>query len=1189
LDEQRSGSQLKVGEVIVGMRLALDELQKSFAQARTMAKKAGDALEEAFSSRYRQQLKKMQDDTKDATSKMSGYFKDVSRVVSGILISQAFYATLSAIKDATRALIEFNSQLELSAIKFEVLTGSAREARAFMRAVEDFAVRTPFTYADIDLAASRFKAYGFAIEEVIPLLRIVGDVTAGLGGGKDVLNGIVRALGQIRATGKVQKEELRQLADWGVPALEILQEELGLTAEQVANIGNLDIPASIGLAALFKGMDARYGGIMEKMERTTVGARNAIQEFLLLIGRNVFQGPLNSLREGLLGIRDRLEELWEVTRTSGAGGLFEALVPPEMRTSVRIFLSSLKSIGQSLGRLWKAAQPIVKAFGTAFAAALAIITPLVALLAEAISRMAEIITRATPLVNALVFAIVGLRTASLVVSAVTGLAAALRMLASAAASSMVVKQLHGALVGLWAFLKRNPITMVVVVLAGALLTISGAAKNATQWIDTLMKKFGQLLGFNPDEILQPTDPEQIADDLSKYNQSLQDIIDGMKGTEEATEDAEAATKKFLAAFDEVYNIPEQEKSSWKDGFFELPDFPSGPGSGTPSTPDAGLPGEDSSEDSPWLFWIRKLEKGANDAGRYLQDLRTRLQNEFAKMSDAVVKFSTQFVPVFEGTFAPLPGLLTELNLSEVWGGVLQTLQSVLVEFSPGFQVEWGSLLQGLLDSVVAFQTNLKVEWEKVLQGLLDAIPAFTPGFAVSWGAMLQALIDKIVEYDPSFDVAWDSLLQGLLLALIAFTPVLSLEWGTMFDGMKLKAETIAEEIKAAWATFLGELEALTATAKENISTTWESMREALGLTTAVTSEEVQTAWDEMLQNLLNATTVGMLGLLPALWGMSGAKINELTDTTVKDSLGIWGGLLPGLALVVSEIPGLFGSIESPIKTLMKNTAQAVADTFYNMAVGVRDMIQSLANSMAALTGNRINVGSISRPVVGGSTAPSLSLEDWKEGLTSIGSWFKEALTPKGSPATSPSTGSGGINWDSLKDWSTWTDAWTVGLQKDNLETAKKWLEEEMAKPQNSIPLGLLGGLIAGGSLLKLGKSAGSLASWWDEIVAGLQRAVTGFASGGIVGRDSIIRVGERGRREAIVPLETSAMMPFADAVANGVAEALEPLLERQSYSTSDARPQLYVHTLIADERSLKELYRKMEVIRIAENERKGLT
>src|SRR5690606_858578 len=101
--------------------------------------------------------------------------------------------------------------------------------------------------------------------------------------------------------------------------------------------------------------------------------------------------------------------------------------------------------------------------------------------------------------------------------------------------------------------------------------------------------------------------------------------------------------------------------------------------------------------------------------------------------------------------------------------------------------------------------------------------------------------------------------------------------------------------------------------------------------------------------------------------------------------------------------------------------------------------------------------------------------------------------------------------------------------------------------------------------------------------------ITGFAQGGIIDKDSIVRVGEGGRRETIVPLDNyNAMAPYADAVAARILDNISAqgsLVQQQQQQQQDNRPILYVGTLIADDRSLRELERRMRVIRADERAR----
>lgn len=95
--------------------------------------------------------------------------------------------------------------------------------------------------------------------------------------------------------------------------------------------------------------------------------------------------------------------------------------------------------------------------------------------------------------------------------------------------------------------------------------------------------------------------------------------------------------------------------------------------------------------------------------------------------------------------------------------------------------------------------------------------------------------------------------------------------------------------------------------------------------------------------------------------------------------------------------------------------------------------------------------------------------------------------------------------------------------------------------------------------------------------------MAGFADGGIIGKDSIVRVGEKGKREAIIPLQNqSAMQPFVDAVVSGMNRGQ---MSQAPVQQQDTRPTVYVHTLIADKQGLKELHRQLNIVEQSEGKR----
>ena len=99
------------------------------------------------------------------------------------------------------------------------------------------------------------------------------------------------------------------------------------------------------------------------------------------------------------------------------------------------------------------------------------------------------------------------------------------------------------------------------------------------------------------------------------------------------------------------------------------------------------------------------------------------------------------------------------------------------------------------------------------------------------------------------------------------------------------------------------------------------------------------------------------------------------------------------------------------------------------------------------------------------------------------------------------------------------------------------------------------------------------------------------AKGGIFNKEHIASFAEGGKAEAILPVENpSAMAQVRRAIFGGepvdffkqIAGSMQP-----AYAGNDNRPIIYVQTMIAGDDSLRELERKMQVVRLEEDLRRG--
>lgn len=205
--------------------------------------------------------------------------------------------------------MQIAGDFEQTQMAFTTMLHSAQKANSFLAQAQDMANATPFEFPDLANSSKKLLAFGWNVKQILPDLKTIGDTASGLGLGAEGINEITLALGQMKAKGRVQGDELLQLTEAGVPATKILQEQLGLTAKQVANIGNEGIDADKAVRALLTGMNQRFGGMMQNQAKTALGLMSTLKDTFENKLMNPWgQGLWSGIKPGLLKVTDWLDK-----------------------------------------------------------------------------------------------------------------------------------------------------------------------------------------------------------------------------------------------------------------------------------------------------------------------------------------------------------------------------------------------------------------------------------------------------------------------------------------------------------------------------------------------------------------------------------------------------------------------------------------------------------------------------------------------------------------------------------------------------------------------------------------------------------------------------------------------------------------------------------------------------------------
>lgn len=484
--------------------------------------------------------------------------RDVSRIVSGIVVAQTFYRGVDAIREATRSLWEFNTALDYAQVTYSALFGSTQMASGFLQELQQFSVDTIFEFKDLEGMSRKLLAYGIEYENLMYIIQGLTNLGT-LSGDPAALERLAVAIGQINAKGTLKAEEIRQLTNAYVPMYDILREKMGLTDEDFKNIGNLGISAADTINAIVEYSNEKFGDTANAAMYTITGLNNRIVDSIKVMGADMLQPLTNAYKSFALFLAEQLNEIYAIYKASGIGGVFEHLVPSEMwQQQIREFIANLKNaisiIIATFMTMWPYVSQIINGFVSGLNVVLAVFNG-VGSVVVAILRSFGI---HTPILQMLTNAFVG-----------AAFAAALfvgRAMAGFALAGLrhVFIGIANAVLALSMVLIRNPIVAGLLMLGGVLAAVTRNANGTSNAISNLVRALSSysIGGDTADDILQPTvnTADQGADTVNDF---WDNMTEGAENAEDAINGTDKAAKKAaksLLSFDEVFRLNEPTSS-----------------------------------------------------------------------------------------------------------------------------------------------------------------------------------------------------------------------------------------------------------------------------------------------------------------------------------------------------------------------------------------------------------------------------------------------------------------------------------------------------------------------------------------------------------------------------------------------------------------------------------------------------
>lgn len=330
----------------------LERLDRTLGKVdQTMRRVAGDAQHmgralgdsETQSGRASRGLSRIDAAADNASERMASLVSTLGRF--GVTVAAALGAGAAA---AAFFGIKTAAANETAMVSFELLLGSAKKATDFLAKLQAFSAATPFEMPDLKDAASRLLAVGVATERIIPLMRRLGDATSGMGTGAEGIHRAVYALQQMSQAGKVSLEDINQLTDAGIPALDALSDRLGIT---VAKLREEISKGKIKPQDMFKAIEdgagktfKRLDGMMAKQSATLSGMWSTFKDNASQALATAFEPLIPSLKKGLDFAATAVPATLDKLKSLGGdvSKIFKGSTVP------RELMSSLQKLGQTL-------------------------------------------------------------------------------------------------------------------------------------------------------------------------------------------------------------------------------------------------------------------------------------------------------------------------------------------------------------------------------------------------------------------------------------------------------------------------------------------------------------------------------------------------------------------------------------------------------------------------------------------------------------------------------------------------------------------------------------------------------------------------------------------------------------------------------------------------------------------------
>ena len=302
----------------------------------------------------------------DTTKKLKGRYEELRKTNSELQTQGGLFSRLSilagryinifSIFNIGRRIAETTGFFEQQQVALEGILGSALDAQVAINEIKKMALKSPFETKDIVAYTKQLAAYGITGNDLLPTVKELGDLSAGLGVD---MGRLILAYGQVKSASVLRGQELRQFTEAGVPMVQKLADKftelngkLVTTGDVFELISKRQVSFEM-VASVLKDMTSEGGQFYNMQENITETLYGQIQKL-----KDVWTIGLNDVGKRMSGFIKWIVSI-SSTIVKNFSGIFAAFTTFTGVSVVKRFFNSILESSESVRATWEKTQRLV--------------------------------------------------------------------------------------------------------------------------------------------------------------------------------------------------------------------------------------------------------------------------------------------------------------------------------------------------------------------------------------------------------------------------------------------------------------------------------------------------------------------------------------------------------------------------------------------------------------------------------------------------------------------------------------------------------------------------------------------------------------------------------------------------------------------------------------------------------------